>query len=130
MKSFINSADADLSQYGLSGGAIAGDLVFAGAMALDVERLERLPAADTIADETRICIDELGKTLKQAGCTLRDLVKVNCYLSEDSFRGEFWATWDGIFAAIDAKPIRLTQVAGLAGGCRVELDGIAVRPGQ
>lgn len=119
---------SDLEEYGLSGGAVVGELVFAGAMALDGETMQRQAAASTIAAETLICIKDLEDTLKLGGASLEDLVKVNCYLSEDEYRTEFWATWDAHFADIDCSPVRLTQVVGIACGCRVELDGIAVRP--
>jgi 2-iminobutanoate/2-iminopropanoate deaminase len=126
MATYFN--DAELSRYGLSGGAIAGSLVFTGAMALDLDKLERVPEADTIADETRICIEQLERSLNDAGCRLEDLAKINCYLSEDEYRTEFWATYDAICQPRGIKAIRLTQVAGIAGGCRVELDAVAVRP--
>jgi 2-iminobutanoate/2-iminopropanoate deaminase len=129
MTTFINFDDADLSRYGLSAGAVAGNLVFAGAMALDLDTLQRVPEAKTIADETRICLRELERTLAEAGCTLKDLLKVNCYLTEDEYRTEFWATYDEIFAPLGTRAVRLTQVAGVAGDCRVELDAVAVRPG-
>jgi 2-iminobutanoate/2-iminopropanoate deaminase len=127
--SHLNTEDSDLQEYGLSAGAVAGDLVFAGAMALDGETMQRSTDAGTIAEETLICIRDLDETLKLGGASLQDLVKVNCYLSGDEFRTEFWSTWDAHFAAIDCSPVRLTQVVGIACGCRVELDGIAVRPG-
>ena len=127
MATFFNTEE--LSRYGLSGGAIAGNLVFTGAMALDLETLKRVPEAATIADETRICLEQLESGLAEAGCRLEDLVKVNCYLSEDEYRTEFWATYDAICRPRGIKAVRLTQVAGVAGDCRVELDAIAVRPG-
>jgi 2-iminobutanoate/2-iminopropanoate deaminase len=124
----LNLEGSDIQQYGLSGGAVAGDLVFAGAMALDSETMRRSAEAGTIAEETLICIQDLKATLQLGGASLEDLVKVNCYLSEDEYRTEFWATWDAHFADIGCSPVRLTQVVGIACGCRVELDGIAVRP--
>ncbi|MBS1887868.1 MAG: RidA family protein [Actinobacteria bacterium] len=127
-KSYLNFEGSDPGQYGLSAGAVAGEVVFAGAMAIDMQTLKRPVAADTIAAETRLCIEDLAATLRLGGCGLEDLVKVNCYLSEDSYRGEFWATWDEVFAEVDAKIVRLTQVVGIAGDCRVELDGVAIRP--
>jgi 2-iminobutanoate/2-iminopropanoate deaminase len=126
MTTFIK--DPGLEPYGLSAGAVAGNMVFTGAMALDLDSLTRVPEAKTIADETRICIEELERGLEKAGCTLNDLVKVNCYLTEDEYRTEFWATYDEIFASVEGQAVRLTQVVGVAGGCRVELDAVAVRP--
>ncbi|MFF1690217.1 MULTISPECIES: RidA family protein [unclassified Streptomyces] len=128
MNRFINEAGSDLSKYGLSSGAVAGNMVFAAAMALDGETMQRQAAAATIADETRICLEQLDGILKQAGCGLKDIVKINCYLSEDAYRAEFWQTYDEIFATIESQAVRLTQVVGIACGCRVELDAIAVAP--
>jgi 2-iminobutanoate/2-iminopropanoate deaminase len=127
MNTFLNSPVSDLASCGISAGAIAGDLVFAAAVALDGETMLRRVAAVTIEDETRICLDQLEQLLGQAGCDLADIVKINCYLSADSYRTEFWATYDEVFAEISTSAVRLTQVAGIVGECRVELDAIAVR---
>jgi 2-iminobutanoate/2-iminopropanoate deaminase len=123
---FINEEGSDLSAYGLSSAAVAGDLVFAAAMALDGETMQRQAAAESIEDETRICLRQLEELLGLAGCELDDIVKINCYLADDSYRTEFWKTYDEIFADIDTAAVRLTQVVGIACGCRVELDAVAV----
>jgi enamine deaminase RidA (YjgF/YER057c/UK114 family) len=128
MTRFITHSDADHERYGLTAGAIAGNLVFVGTMAMDLDTLARKPEAVTIADETRLCLESLERTLGEAGCGLGDLLKVNCYLAEDGFRGEFWAAYDERLAPYRSTAVRLTQVAGIAGGCRVQLDAIALRP--
>jgi enamine deaminase RidA (YjgF/YER057c/UK114 family) len=127
MPDFINLDDVDFAPFGLSAGAVAGPLVFAGGMALDLTTLKRFPQAETIADETRLCLEELDRTLKEAGCSLKDVIKINCYLTKDEFRTEFWATYDAIMDPLGVKAVRLTQVAGMACDCRVELDAVAVR---
>ncbi|GHB56778.1 translation initiation inhibitor [Streptomyces viridiviolaceus] len=109
-----------------SAGVDVGDLVYADASALDLPRLERVPEAATIADETRVCLERLRQTLSDAGCTLADLVKVNCYLTDDSYRAEFWQTFDDALAP-GPYPVRITQVGGLAGDARVLLDAVAAR---
>ncbi|MFA3878008.1 RidA family protein [Streptomyces sp. MMCC 100] len=128
MNRFINEAGSDPSKYGLSSGAVAGNMVFAAAMALDGQTMRRDAAAVTVADETRICLEQLEGVLKEAGCGLKDIVKINCYLTRDEDRAEFWQTYDQIFAAIDTQAVRITQVVGIACGCRVELDAVAVAP--
>ncbi|MFT4085423.1 MAG: RidA family protein [Nocardioides sp.] len=127
MTTFLNEPGSEIAAYGLSSGAIAGDLVFAAAMALDGETMRRQAEAASVEDETRICIDQLKELFGQAGCGLEDIVKINCYLSDDSYRAEFWKTYDEVFADVDSHEVRLTQVVGIACGCRVELDAIAVR---
>jgi 2-iminobutanoate/2-iminopropanoate deaminase len=110
----------------LEPGVIVDELVFADASALDPDTLERDPEAETIADETRICFDRLEQTLAAAGCTLKDLVKMNTYLTDDSYRAEFWETYNARLAP-GPYPPRLTQVTQLDGDARVLLDAVAVR---
>jgi 2-iminobutanoate/2-iminopropanoate deaminase len=103
------------------------NLVFAAAIAIDRPTMTRLPEADSIASETRLVLGRVEEQLKQAGCSLRDVVKANCYLADDAHRTEFWAAWDELFPT-DVRPVRLTLVCGLAGDCRVQLDVMAIRP--
>ncbi|MGW4339262.1 RidA family protein [Rhodococcus koreensis] len=77
---------------------------------------------------TRICLERLEATLKQEGCSLAGVVKVNCYLSEDSYRSEFWRTYDEILVTNEDPAVCITQIVGIACECRVELDAIAVAP--
>ncbi len=126
MTRFIYDEGSDPSKFGLASGAVAGGLVFAAAMALDGETMTRDAAAATIEDETRICLEQLDEVLKKGGASLGSIVKINCYLSDDSYRTEFWKTYDEIFQAYPQKHVRITQVVGIALGCRVELDAIAV----
>ncbi|MFG2658507.1 RidA family protein [Streptomyces sp. NPDC048425] len=113
-------------ELGFSAGVDVGDLVYADASALDHPKLERVAEAATIADETRVCLERLRRTLADAGCALADVVKVNCYLTDDSYRAEFWQTFDEVLAP-GPYPLRVTQVGGLAGEARVLLDAVAAR---
>lgn len=74
-----------------------------------------------------MCLEELDATLKRAGSVgLGGIVKINCYLANDEDRAEFWRTYDEIFEDYTQPHVRITQVVGIACGCRVELDAIAV----
>lgn len=117
-----------MAKYGLGGAAAIDDLMFCGGMALDIANLCRLKEAVTIADETRICFEGIAETLAFNDCTLSDIVKVNCYLSDDSYRQEYWEEFKRTFSP-GPYPKRLTLVGGLAADCRVELEVMAVRPG-
>lgn len=128
MIQYLNPPElGDYTRFGLSLGAATDRYVFAGAMALDIESRRRMPEADTIADETRICLEALEKIIEEAGCTRRDIVKVTAYLSDDAYRREFWETYKEFFDP-GPFPARCTFVVGIAGDCRVELDSVAVRP--
>ena len=90
-----------------------------------VSELDRVAGAGTVAEETNIALDRLEATLREAGLGLGDVAKVNCYLSDDAFRDEFWAAFDARFPGV--KPVRLTQVCDLAGEARVLIDAVAAR---
>ncbi len=127
MTKFLNPMNLPYPKYGLNPGVATNGYVFAGGMALDLYKLERLPEADTIAAETKLCLKEIEGILEAAGCTLRDVVKTTCYLSDDAYRAEFWQAYTEVFAP-GPYPARCTFVVGIAGDCRVEIEAIAVRP--
>lgn len=124
---YLNPRNDPYPKYGLNPGVAANGMVFAGGMALDLHTLKRLPGADTIANETRLALKEVEDVIAAAGCTLKDIVKVTCYLADDSYRKEFWEAYTEVFAP-GPYPARCTFVVGIAGDCRVELDVVAVQP--
>lgn len=127
MTQFINPVDQpDFTKFGLSLGAATEELVFAAGMAADTENGGRLPGTDSVGDETRVCLRMIDAVLREAGCTLADVVKTTCYLSDQSYRQEFMAAYREFFE--DGRwPARCTFVVGIGGTCRVEIDAIAVR---
>ena len=124
---FTPTGTAQPNILGSSGAAAAHDYMFAAVNALDITSMKRDPSANTVADETRTCLEKLKAVLAKKGLSLRDLVKVNAYLSQDSYRTEFW---DAYKRALEPGPYpaRCTWVAGLAADCRVQLDAVAVCP--
>jgi 2-iminobutanoate/2-iminopropanoate deaminase len=122
MPTFLETND----MHGRSAGVAVGELVFADASAIDLDTLARVAEAETVADETRICLDRLQQTLALAGSGLPDVIKVNAYLAEDEYREEFWAAYDAHFPD-GPKPPRVTQVTSLDGDARVLIDAVAVR---
>ncbi|MGE2716433.1 RidA family protein [Mycolicibacterium litorale] len=127
MIEYINPEDDHYTPFGLSAGAATRDFVFAAGMALDVKTMGLMPGAETIAGETRICIEDIESSLAQVGCTLKDVVKTTCYLADDSYRQEFWAAYKEKFDG-PPYPARTTLVVGIAGASRVEIDVVARRP--
>lgn len=116
----------DRRDIGLSHAVETDQLVFAASMALHQTEPRRDDAAVTIADETRICLERLALRLKPAGCTLKDVVKMTCYISDRAYYQEFVRTYLDFFPA--DFPVRTTLTVGIGGGCRVEVDAIAVKP--
>lgn len=126
-KTFLNPRNAPFPKFGLNPGAAANGMIFAGGMALDFDTMQRRKDAGTIAEETRLCLEEIEEIVAAAGATKRDIVKVTAYLSDDAYRGEFWGAFKAFFDP-GPYPARCTFTVGIACGCRVELDAIAIQP--
>ncbi len=113
----------------ISQGVETEQFVFVAGMALDEHAGGRMAEAVTIADETRICLDAIDRVLQEAGCSIKDVVKCTVYVSDDAYRqgmSEVYATyWEK-----GQYPLRCTFTVGIGGGCRVEIDAIAVKPGR
>jgi 2-iminobutanoate/2-iminopropanoate deaminase len=125
---FLNpAAFGDYTPFGLSLGAASGRLVFAAGMAFDVETMQRSEDADSIAAEARMCVEEVETLVGEAGCTLRDVVKLSCYVADASYEPEVRRVWAEASGA-GTPPAYASYVVGRAGDCRVELDAVAVRP--
>lgn len=127
MPEFLNPRNNSMPENGLNPGASANGFVFAGGMALNHTTLKRLDEADTIANETRLCLEEIEEILQAKGCTRRDIVKTTCYVSDDAYRWEFMKAYTEFFAP-GPYPARATFQVGIACGCRVEIDAIAAIP--
>lgn len=122
MVDFLVSPGAAAS--GFATAAVANGYLFAAVNALDAEPSVRKAS---IAEETRFCIERLQQVLEEKGLTLRQVVKVNCYLADDAFRKEFWDEYNRLFSP-GPYPARCTYGVGLPGDCRVQLDVVAIAP--
>jgi 2-iminobutanoate/2-iminopropanoate deaminase len=114
-------------KYALSQGVETDSYVFTAGMAFDEHLGTRMEAAQTIQDETRICLRAIDSILAEAGCSLKDVVKTTVYLADRSYYAamneayrEFWREGD--------YPARCTFYVGIGGDCRVEIDVVAVKP--
>ena len=117
---------AGLTRYGLSKGASTGRFVLTAGMALDVEKLRRMEAADTVTSEAGICLGNIDKFLRDQGMSSRDIVKITAYVTGHELIDELKAALEAYFAP-DTCPVTAFLVVGIAGDCRVELDVIAAR---
>lgn len=111
-----------MARLGLGGIAVAAGRGFFGSMAINLSTLKRLEEADTIAAETRICLDEVLNRLTVIGGTKRDIARVIAYADDKSYIPEMWAAYDEFFAELPEKPKRTTLVAGIAVDCRLEFE--------
>ena len=128
MIDYLNPPEiGDFASVGLSSGTATEVFVYAAGLALDPETMRRRDDADTIGDETRICLANIGTILAEAGLTLRDVVKTTCYLRDDAYRGDFIEAYRAAFGA-GPYPARSTFVLGIASNLRVQIEAVAIRP--
>lgn len=80
-----------------------------------------------IATQTHAAIDAVEAILRDAGCTLADVVKTTVWLTDASDYPGFNAAYAERFPH-GAAPARSTVVAGLIAPARVEIEVVAVRP--
>jgi 2-iminobutanoate/2-iminopropanoate deaminase len=127
MATILNPRKNRMPEFGLNPGAVSNGMVYAGGMALDFDTMYRRADADTIANETRLCLEEIVEIVEAAGGSKRDIFKTTCYLSDEAHRGEFIKAYKEFFEP-GPFPARCTFVVGIAAGCRVEIDSIAELP--
>jgi len=79
---------------------------------------------ETVAEQTRITLENLTAVLAEAGATLADVVRCGVFLADI---GDFTAMND-VYAEHFPQPLpaRTTVGAALAGGMKVEIDCVAV----
>ena len=102
----------------------AGDFVFvSGQVAMDEKGEIVLGGIEAQAAKT---LDNIIKVLALAGCTLKDVVKVNVWLDDTR---DFW-TFNRVYAKYfsDHSPARSTVRSQLVVDAKIEMDVIAYKP--
>jgi 2-iminobutanoate/2-iminopropanoate deaminase len=114
---------------GLKPGSGYSDLVIADGFAYVAGKV----AADSIGaaklgrieDETRICMELLGKTLAMAGLDLSDIMKVTIFMKHLDEFDRMNAVYRTFFHP-GREPARTTVgVAEIVRGCRIEIECVA-----
>jgi 2-iminobutanoate/2-iminopropanoate deaminase len=117
-----DSAPAAIGPY--SQAVVAGGFVFcSGQIALNPETMKLVN--DSIEDEARQVLKNLGAVLEAAGSSVEHVVKTTIFLKDMAD----YATVNAIYGAFfgDTKPARATvEVARLPKDVRVEIECIAV----
>jgi 2-iminobutanoate/2-iminopropanoate deaminase len=101
-----------------------GFLFVAGQMGVDAKAR---PIADDIEAQTQLALDNMEKLLDAAGASLKDVVKVNAWITDAAdfagFNKVYAAKFGGPF------PARATVISGLLiPGAKVEIEAVAVAP--
>jgi reactive intermediate/imine deaminase len=76
--------------------------------------------------QTHHCIQSIVAILDKAGCTLKDVVKVNVWLDDARDFQAFNRVYAGYFQ--DALPARACVQSALMVDAKVEIEAIALRP--
>jgi reactive intermediate/imine deaminase len=116
---------ADPASGAYSGAVLVGNTLYlSGSIGLTAE--DKVP--ETAAEEARLVLDDLQKTLQSAGMSMDDLVSVQVFCSDVKYYAEFNEVYRGYFKK--EFPARAFVGAGkLLFGARFEVQGIAVKRG-
>ncbi|MFL2738004.1 MAG: RidA family protein [bacterium] len=108
----------------LSKAVRAGDFIF---LTGQVPMKDGLTITEgTIEEQTRICIELIQETLKEAGCSLNDVVKSMVWLKDrDDFPG-FNSVYGEYFS--EGPPARSALVSDFLIDIKVEIECTAYKP--
>lgn len=102
----------------------AGDFVFvSGVSAVDGQGQA---LGGSIEWQTRYVLDQIGATLKEAGCALSDVVKTTCFLDDPRNFANFNRVFREYFPVDPPTRSTITSTLMLEG--KVEIEVIAYRP--
>jgi 2-iminobutanoate/2-iminopropanoate deaminase len=106
---------------------VAGQQVFvSGTLGTQPGRLELVEGGT--GPQTRQALRNMELILRECGCALADVAKVNVYLADMSTFGEMNEAYTSVFGTAE-PPARITVGCnGLALGAAVELDCVAFQP--
>lgn len=104
----------------------AGDFIYVSGQAAIDPRTNEV-AIGTVAEETRLTLENVKAILSTAGAEMGDVVKCSVFLADIRDFAEMNAVYEEYFGA--AKPARTTVQATLpALGIKVEIDCVAYKP--
>ena len=123
MKKIINSASAPKASGPYSQAVEDGGLVFTSGV-LPVDPVTGEIYSGDVQVQTELILNNLENILKEAGCTLKNVVKTTVYMTDLTKFAEMNATYETFFK--ENPPARSTlQVVALPKGSVVEIEAIA-----
>jgi len=110
----------------LSRAVRAGDFIF---LTGQIPMKDGVPMTEgSIEEQTQVCIELISETLKDAGCTLNDVVKSMVWLkNRDDFPG-FNSVYGEYFS--EGPPARSALVCDFLVDIKVEIECTAYKPGN
>jgi enamine deaminase RidA (YjgF/YER057c/UK114 family) len=120
----ISSGSTFEEQIGYSRAVVAGDWVFvSGTTGFDYATMS---IADSLAEQTAQCLENIESALRQAGASLRDVVRVTYVLPDG---GEFEQCWPVLRRYFgEVRPAAMMISAGLADPrMKIEIEVTALK---
>ena len=126
---FINEPGASTSEVdgGCSAAAVAHGFVFVTGRAPQMGVKAGPDPIPTVIDEVKSSLERIERILARAGCTLEDLVKVTCWVSNNADRSDILTALHHALGPGHRSTV-LTVAAGITDNARVEIDAIAILP--
>lgn len=127
MREVISTDKAPRSKNPLSQAVRMGSLIFVSG------QLGKDPAsgalADNMAEQTKMCLENLKAILEAAGCTLADVVKTTVFVTKMDETREMNDVYRQYFTQ-DPPARSCVEVNRLSGGAKVEIEAIAIGGGN
>jgi len=123
-RQLISSGSSFEAQIGYSRAVVAGDWVFvSGTTGFDYASMT---ISDSLVEQTEQCLKNIDAALRQAGSSLKDVVRVNYVLPDG---GEFEQCWPALRQYFgDVRPAAMMISAGLADPrMKIEIEVTALK---
>ena len=123
-RQLISSGSSFEAQIGYSRAVVAGDWVFvSGTTGFDYASMT---ISDSLVEQTEQCLKNIDAALRQAGSSLKDVVRVNYVLPDG---GEFEQCWPVLRQYFgDVRPAAMMISAGLADPrMKIEIEVTALK---
>jgi len=123
-RQLISSGSSFEAQIGYSRAVVAGDWVFvSGTTGFDYASMT---IADSLVEQTDQCLKNIDAALRQAGSSLKDVVRVNYVLPDGGQFEQCWPVLRQYFG--DVRPAAMMISAGLADPrMKIEIEVTALK---
>ena len=123
-RQLISSGSSFEAQIGYSRAVVAGDWVFvSGTTGFDYASMT---ISDSLVEQTEQCLKNIDAALRQAGSSLKDVVRVNYVLPDGGQFEQCWPVLRQYFG--DVRPAAMMISAGLADPrMKIEIEVTALK---
>ena len=123
-RQLISSGSSFEAQIGYSRAVVAGDWVFvSGTTGFDYASMT---ISDSLVEQTDQCLKNIDAALRQAGSSLKDVVRVNYVLPDGGEFGQCWPVLRQYFGEV--RPAAMMISAGLADPrMKIEIEVTALK---